>query len=139
MTAPSVPTNLTAQVVSSTQINLSWSASNDNVGVTEYKLYRDGTLVTTSTETSYQDSGRTPGATHSYRVLARDAAGNESAQSAAVTATTPAPDASPPSASLTAPAAGTVVSGNVTVSANATDNIGVAGVQFLLDGASLGR
>ena len=39
---------------------------------------------------------------------------------------------------MTAPAAGSVVSGNVTVSASATDNVGVAGVQFLLDGASLG-
>ena len=138
VTPPTVPANLAAQVASSTQINLSWSASSDNVGVTGYKVFRDGNLVTTSTETAYQDSGRTPGTTYSYRVLARDAAGNESAQSAVVTASTPAPDSSPPSASLTAPVAGTVVSGSVTVSASAADNVGVAGVQFLLDGAPLG-
>ena len=47
-------------------------------------------------------------------------------------------ETSPPSASLTAPAPGTIVSGNVAVSANASDNVGVAGVQFLLDGAPLG-
>ena len=138
VTPPTVPANLAAQVASSTQINLSWSASSDNVGVTGYKLFRDGTLVTTSTGTAYQDSGRTPGTTYDYTVLARDAAGNESAQSAVATASTPAPDSSPPNASLTAPAAGSVVSGNVTVSASAADNVGVAGVQFLLDGAPIG-
>ena len=49
VTPPTVPANLAAQVVSSTQINLSWSASSDNVGVTGYKLFRGGTLVTTNT------------------------------------------------------------------------------------------
>lgn len=138
VTPPSVPTGLTAQPFSSTQVNLSWNASSDNAGVTGYKVFRDGTLVTTVSGTSYQDTGRSAGTTYSYKILARDAAGNESAQTAAVTATTPAPDTTPPGASITAPAAGTVVSGNVTVSANATDNVGVAGVQFLLDGATLG-
>src|SRR5206468_2064857 len=47
------------------------------------------------------------------------------------------PDTTPPVVSMTAPAAGPV-SGSVTVSANASDNIGVAGVQFLLDGVALG-
>jgi glucose/arabinose dehydrogenase/chitodextrinase len=137
-TPPSVPADLAAQAVSSTQVNLSWNASSDNVGVTGYKIFRDGTLVTTTTGTSYEDPGRSAGTTYSYAVLARDAAGNESAQSPAVAATTPATDTSPPGASITAPAAGSVVSGSVTVSATATDNVGVAGVQFLLDGAALG-
>lgn len=137
-TPPSVPGGLAAQAVSSAQVNLSWSASSDNVGVTGYKVFRDGTLVTTTTGTSYQDTGRSAGTTYSYTVLARDAAGNESAKSPAVTATTPAPDTSPPGASITAPAAGSVVSGSVTVSAAATDNVAVAGVQFLRDGAALG-
>jgi hypothetical protein len=51
--------------------------------------------------------------------------------------TTP-PDPTPPTVSLTAPAAGSTVTGSVSVSANASDNVGVAGVQFKLDGASLG-
>jgi glucose/arabinose dehydrogenase/chitodextrinase len=137
-TPPSVPGNLGAQVFSSSEVNLSWNASSDNAGVTGYKIFRDGALVTTVPGTSYQDTGRSAGTTYSYTVLARDAAANESAQTSAVTATTPAPDTSPPGASVTAPAAGTVVSGNVNVSASATDNVGVAGVQFLLDGATLG-
>ena len=50
----------------------------------------------------------------------------------------PATDSVPPAVSLTAPAGGSNVSGTVTVSATATDNIAVAGVQFQLDGSSLG-
>jgi glucose/arabinose dehydrogenase/PKD repeat protein/fibronectin type 3 domain-containing protein len=138
VTPPSVPANLAAQVVSSTQVNLSWNASSDNVGVTGYKVFRDDTLVTTATGTSYQDTGRSAGTTYSYTVLARDGAGNESAKSSLASATTPASDTTPPGASITAPAAGSVVSGSVTVSAAATDNVAVAGVQFLLDGAALG-
>jgi glucose/arabinose dehydrogenase/PKD repeat protein/fibronectin type 3 domain-containing protein len=137
-TPPSVPADLAAQAVSSTQVNLSWSASSDNVGVTGYKVFRDDTLVATPTGTTYQDTGRSAGTTYSYTVLGRDAAGNESAQSPSVTATTPALDTSPPGASITAPAPGSVVSGSVTVSASATDDVGVAGVQFLLDGTALG-
>ena len=139
VTAPSVPTNLAAQAFSSTQVNLSWTASSDNVGVTGYKIFRDGALVTTIAGTSYQDTGRSPGTTYSYTVLARDAAGNESAQTPSVSATTASgSDTTPPGASITAPAAGSVVSGSVAVSATATDNVAVAGVQFLLDGAVLG-
>ena len=135
---PSVPGNVAAQAVSSSQVNVSWNASTDNVGVTGYKVFRDGTLVASPTGTTFQDTGRGAGTTYSYTVLARDAAGNESAPSPAATATTPAPDTSPPGASITAPVAGTVVSGSVSVSATATDNVAVAGVQFLLDGAALG-
>ena len=50
-----------------------------------------------------------------------------------------APDTTPPTVSITAPASGATVSGTaVTVSATASDNVGVAGVQFKLDGANLG-
>src|SRR5262249_41194826 len=47
-------------------------------------------------------------------------------------------DTTPPTVTLTSPANGATVSGTITVSANASDNVGVAGVQFLLDGANLG-
>jgi hypothetical protein len=50
----------------------------------------------------------------------------------------PLPDTEPPAVVLTAPAAGAAVSGSVAVTASATDNIGVAGVQFLIDGNNLG-
>ena len=55
-----------------------------------------------------------------------------------MSATTPAPDTTAPTVALTAPNAATPLSGTVAVSANAADNVGVVGVQFLLDGAALG-
>jgi len=74
-----------------------------------------------------------------YRVKSRDAAGNL-ATSADVTFTTAAPlgDTTPPAVSITGPANGATVAGTVTVSASATDNVGVVGVQFKLDGVNLG-
>ncbi len=54
------------------------------------------------------------------------------------TGTTPPPDTTPPAVSLTVPTSGQTVSGSITVSATAADNVGVAGVQFELDGTNLG-
>ena len=51
---------------------------------------------------------------------------------------TPSSDTTAPTVSVTSPAGGSTVSGTVTVSATASDNVGVAGVQFKLDGAALG-
>src|SRR5262245_34102936 len=56
----------------------------------------------------------------------------------AVGGTPPPPDTTPPSVALISPLAGTTVSSTITVSASASDNVGVANVQFLLDGAALG-
>ncbi|MEW9702223.1 discoidin domain-containing protein [Paenibacillus sp. SI8] len=88
--APSVPANLTATAASGTQINLSWNASTDNVGVSNYEVFRDGILTGTSTSTSYNDTGLAATTTYSYTVKAKDAAGNVSAASHAASATTPA-------------------------------------------------
>jgi len=87
-TAPSVPQGLLANVLSATQINLTWSASTDNVGVAGYRVYRNGVQVGTTAARSYSDSGLLAGTLYSYRVAAYDAAGNVSAQSTAVSATT---------------------------------------------------
>lgn len=89
-TAPSIPAGLTATVVSSSQINLGWSASTDAVGVTGYIVFRNGTQVGTTTSKAYSNTGLTASTTYSYTVKARDAAGNMSAASAAVSATTQA-------------------------------------------------
>ncbi len=87
-TAPNTPTNLTATVISSSQSNLSWSASTDTVGVTGYRIYRDGTLIASLTTTSYSDTGLSSATSYAYTVTAIDAVGNESAQSASTSATT---------------------------------------------------
>ncbi len=86
---PSPPTGLGATVVSSSQIDLAWTASTDNVGVTRYTVYRNGVQIPTNVvTTSYQDTGLAGSTTYSYTVKAFDAAGNTSAQSVAAVATT---------------------------------------------------
>jgi chitodextrinase len=83
--APTVPTNLSATTLSASSLRLSWNASTDNVAVTGYRVYRGGSLVTTTPVTSnnYTDTGLTLGTNYSYTVSAIDAAGNASAQSTA--------------------------------------------------------
>jgi hypothetical protein len=83
------------------------------VGVTGYRVFRNGTAIATPTTTSYADTGLAPGTTYSYRVSARDAAGNESGQSVAVSATTATPDTTPPM--LTNVAAVNVTSAGATI------------------------
>ena len=87
--APTVPSNLTAVAVSSCQINLSWTASTDNVGVPSYNIYRDygATPIATSTGTTYNNTGLTAAPPYTYTLSACDAADNCSAQSASVSAT----------------------------------------------------
>ncbi len=87
-TAPSVPTALTAAAASSAQINLTWAASTDDLAVSGYKIFRNGTAIGNATTPSYVDSGLSPSTNYSYSVLAYDASGNNSAQSSAVSATT---------------------------------------------------
>jgi glucose/arabinose dehydrogenase len=88
--APSTPTNLSASAISSSQVDLSWTASTDDRGVAGYRIYRDETQVGTSATASFRDGGLAPSTTYSYRVAAVDTAGNLSPRSTAVTATTPA-------------------------------------------------
>src|SRR5207249_767936 len=75
---------------------------------------------------------------HTLTAVARDAAGNRTTSSP-VSVTVSNADTTPPAVSISAPASGATVSGTVTVSASASDNVGVAGVQFLVDGAKLGE
>jgi chitodextrinase len=87
-TPPTVPAALTATAISSSQINLSWTASTDNVGVTGYKVYRGGAQIGTDPSTSYSDTSLAASTSYTYNVAAYDAAGNTSAQSAGASATT---------------------------------------------------
>jgi hypothetical protein len=89
-TPPSVPGNLQAAAVSSTQIDLSWSLSTDNVNVMGYKVYRNGILITTllGDYRNYSDTGLTGSTQYCYTISAHDAAGNQSEQSAPACAIT---------------------------------------------------
>ena len=76
---PTVPGNLTASNTTQTSTDLSWTASTDNVAVTGYNVYVDGTFNGTTTGLSYSVGGLTPSTTYNMDVTAFDAAGNESA------------------------------------------------------------
>ena len=88
VSAPSVPANLSAVALSDSRIDLAWSASSDNVGVAGYKIYRNGSFLTTTGATSFSDTGLSASTAYYYIVAAYDAAGNVSVQSNQVSATT---------------------------------------------------
>jgi len=89
-TPPTVPTGLAVANVTATSADLSWTASTDAVGVAGYRIYLGGSLWTTSTGTSAALTGLSPSTTYAVTVRARDAAGNESGPSTALSLTTPA-------------------------------------------------
>ena len=90
VTAPTVPGNLVATVVGGT-VGLSWNLSADDTAVTGYRLTRNGTVVSTSNDTTFLDLGLVAG-TYIYAVAAFDAAGNISAPSTSVSATVAPPE-----------------------------------------------
>ncbi len=93
--APSSPGNLALGTVSQTSVSVSWSASSDNVGVTGYGYYRDGSLVASGAGTSYVFTGLACGTGYSLAIDAYDAAGNRSGKTS-VPATTNACSPPPP-------------------------------------------
>ncbi len=142
---PTPPTNLVA-APSVGSVSLTWTASTDNIGVSGYSVYRStasgftpapANRIGQASSNSYVDTSLSAAGTYYYLVTAQDAKGNSSPPSneasAAVTL-----DTSPPSVAITSPGSSSTVSGVTTVTASASDNVTVAGVQFLLDGAPLG-
>jgi chitodextrinase len=99
-TPPSIPTNLQGSAPTATRVDLSWTASTDNVAVDHYGIVRDGAEIGTATATSQSDTTASPGTTYGYSVRAYDAAGNFSLPSSTVSVTTSA--APPASFSFTA-------------------------------------
>jgi hypothetical protein len=89
-TPPTAPTNVAATAVNPNQIDLTWSASIDDIGVTGYEIFRDGSLLaTTGAVTSFSDTTVAPATTYEYQLRARDASGNLSAFGNPAAATTP--------------------------------------------------
>lgn len=89
--APSAPASATATATSPTSVEVSWTEASDNVGVTAYNVYRDGTLLgdVPGSTLDYSDSTAAAGTTYTFSVTALDAAGNESAATQADPVTTP--------------------------------------------------
>ncbi|RXP57043.1 T9SS C-terminal target domain-containing protein [Lutibacter sp. HS1-25] len=85
---PSTPTNLVASNITNTTVDLAWTASTDNIGVTKYEIFVDGNLYTTSTTNTKTVTGLTKNTAYNFTVYAKDAAGNISTVSNTETATT---------------------------------------------------
>ncbi len=117
------------------------ATATDNVAVTGVQFQLDGaTLAGTptvagSTYTLSWNSKTAANGPHTLAAIASDAAGNTATSSVSVTV---ANDSTPPTVTMTSPTDGSSIIGTVSVSANASDNVGIAGVQFQLDGKNLG-
>lgn len=113
--------------------------ASDNVGVTRVDVKVNGTTIATDTTAPFSVSWNTTTLANGSVALtatAYDAAGN-SATSSNVYVTVANGDATPPSVSILSPSGGATVAGQVTVTANASDNIGVTRLDFRIDGATV--
>ncbi len=143
--APTAPTNLVGSAYSPYGIRLNWSPSTDNVGVSGYRINRkvfgqSSVYLGATGGSSFQDTkDLRPNTTYTYSIFSYDIQNNPS-PTVSVSVTTPsAADTQPPAVSVTSPSGGTTVSGSaVSISANASDNTGVVGVQFKVDGVNMG-
>jgi hypothetical protein len=116
------------------------AAASDNVGVASVQFQIDGVDIgapdTTAPYSASWNTAATSNGNHAVRAVARDAAGNS--RTSAALAVTVLNDTTPPSVSITAPASGASVVNTISVTASASDNAGVASVQFKIDGADFG-
>ncbi|MFI9612011.1 discoidin domain-containing protein [Streptomyces sp. NPDC052023] len=132
--APGAPANLAFTEPATGQIRLSWNPATDNVGVAGYDIYANGSLLSTvaGNVTTFTDS-RPANQTVSYRVRARDAAGNQSGDSNTVTRVGDGGDTQAPTApanlAFTEPGTGRI---KLTWTAS-TDNVGVTGYDIYAD------
>jgi hypothetical protein len=137
---PPAIAGVTASSISAVDATITWATNEVSDSQVEYGLTTsyggvtplNGSMVTTH---SIPLSGLDDATLYHYRVRSRDAAGNLGT-SGDFTFTTK--DGTAPTVSVTAPAAGATVSGTVTVTVSASDNVGVVGVQLELDGTNLG-
>ena len=135
--APSAPV-VSSNSQTQDTVDLSWTTSTDNVGVTGYKVYQDGTEIeSNNTTTSYQVTGLTASTAYNFKVRAFDAAGNESVDSNVISVTT---NSSSDTQSPTAPALSSSTPTDTSVNLSwtaATDNVGVTGYKVYRDGTEI--
>src|SRR6266480_1200270 len=134
-TAPTTPSGVAASALTSSSLTLSWSPATDNVGVTGYRVYRNGTLAASPGGTSASITGLSAATTYSFTVSAVDAAGNASASSAPLSATTAASSDTTAPTTPTGLAASALTATSLTLSwSPATDNVGVTGYRVYRNG-----
>jgi glutamine amidotransferase PdxT len=119
------------------------ASASDNIGVVGVQFLLDGaTLGAEDTGAPFAatwDTATSLNGSHTLTAVARDAAGNRTTSAPiTVTVANSTADTTPPTVVITTPANGATVAGSVQVTADASDNVAVSGVQFYLDGVSLG-
>ncbi len=134
---PSAPTGLTATPQSPIRVDLIWTASTDNTGVTGYDIRRNGAIVGISAGTAYTDTSLTPGTGYTYEVRAKDAYSNVSGWSAPAVAHMPT-DSEAPTVPTNLVATATSSTTVALTWAASTDNAGVAGYDIRRDGVIIG-
>jgi hypothetical protein len=144
-TGPSGPSinGVSVSSITTTGGTVNWTTDVAATSQVEYGTtiaYGTLTTVNSSLVTSHSValSGLTINTLYHYRVHSKNSAGTETISGDFAFQTNNTADTTPPTVSITAPANGATVSGTVTVSANASDNVGVASVQFLVDGVNAG-
>lgn len=143
VTPPTI-TAIASSSVTQTTATVTWTTNEAGDSQVEYgptTAYGSSTTLNSSRVTAHSTgvSGLSASTTYHYRVKSKDAAGNlATSGDATFTTQAPASDTTKPVVTMTAPGSGTTVSGTKAVSATASDNVGVVGVQFKLDGANLG-
>ena len=141
LTAPSVSITAPTDAATVTGITQVTADASDNVSVAGVQFYLDGALLgdedTSAPFAATWDTTLASNGFHMLTAVARDAAGN-TATSAAIQVSVINADVLPPTVAITAPSDAATVSGSVQMTASASDNIGVSGVQFYLDGLALG-
>jgi len=134
-TPPSRPDGLAGSGVSTTQIDLTWNLSTDDeTGVAEYAVYRDGSEVGRSPTTSFSDSGLSASTTYTYRVSAFNGEGLESSPSSPQNVSTLDPEPPPPPTNLSAT---TVSASEIDLSWTASTAGDVTGYRVLRNGSSV--
>ncbi len=128
---PSAPTSVTATGVSDTSVSISWDASTDDIGVTEYRIWQiDGAsstqIGTVSSRLTFAIDQLTPSTSYTFGVSAADAAGNQSAITTVDATTTATPDVEPPTAPSSAVVAAVRVTSATLTWGEGTDNVGVS-------------
>jgi hypothetical protein len=144
-TAPTAPRALTARPAPN-RVDLSWLPATDDVGVAGYRVYRDDSLIATTTATAHADTGLPAGPTYRYRVVSYDAAGN-AMPSSAVFATVPLPppppppppppapaDTSGPAVRISSPGHRSRLRGRARIAASASDASAVRRIEIWIDG-----
>jgi chitodextrinase len=137
-TPPSQPSSLAVSASTQTTVTLTWAASSDNVGVSGYGVYRNGTLVSTVTQPGSSVSGLVCGTAYSFAVDAYDAAGNRSSKSSVTGTTAACLDTQPPTAPASVQATSRTTTSIALGWSASSDNIGVVGYGLYKGGTLVG-